>query len=232
MKASRRLGRLVQDVAARMRRRTAPTPSTARWVVLDVESTGLDPARDHLLAIAAVALRMDRARPEIDLADSFDAVLQHEMRHTDKANILLHGIGVGAMRAGLVPADVLRHFDQWAGDAPRLGFHVAFDRALIERAEREALGRVQPALWLDIEPLAAITHPKAQPAQAAQAAKVGALDEWLLHFGIPCLQRHQAMADALATAELLLRLWPRLQRECRGGDARALARLAAARRWL
>jgi DNA polymerase-3 subunit epsilon len=64
-----------------------------------------------------------------------------------------------------------------------------------------------------------------------QEAKASALDEWLEHFQIPCLQRHQAAADALATAELLLRLWPRLRRET-GGELAALERLAASRHWL
>lgn len=199
-----------------------------RWIVLDVESTGLDPTRDRLLAIAAVAVQVAGTRPQVDLADSFDAVLRHpspEAAGTDKANILVHGIGVGAMRAGHEPAQVLRRFAQWAGDAPRLGFHVAFDRAMIERAEREHLGRASPALWLDLEPLAAVAHPD---------VKARALDEWLAHFAIPCLKRHQAIADTLATAELLLRLWPRLQREA-GGQALTpakLAQLAAARRWV
>ena len=206
----------------------APATSATRWILLDVESTGLDPTRDRLLAIAAVALRLSAGRPQVDLADSFDAVLRHETpepARADKANILVHGIGVGAMRAGHVPAQVLQRFADWAADAPRLGFHVAFDRTMIERAEQEHLGRVVPAFWLDLEPLAAVACP---------GVKARALDEWLAHFRIPCLQRHQAIADTLATAELLLQLWPKLQREA-GGEPLSpavLARLAAARRWV
>lgn len=222
-----RWAELRQRVAGAARQADGATPAT-RWIVLDVESTGLDPTSDRLLAIAAIALQVSGHRPQVDLADSFDAVLRHESPQaagTDKANILVHGIGVGAMRAGSEPGQVLRRFAEWAGEAPRLGFHVEFDRAMIERAEREHLGRASPARWLDIEPLAAVAHPE---------VKARALDEWLAHFAIPCLKRHQAIADTLATAELLLRLWPRLQREA-GGDAPSpavLARLAAARRWV
>lgn len=202
-----------------------PAAEPARWVVLDVETTGLDPHTDRLLAMAAVALHRRGDRLEIALADSFEAVLRHDAPRADKANILLHGIGVGAMRGGAEAAEVLGRFAAWAGSAPRLGFHVAFDRAVIERhwrAHRRTLGALPAAPWIDIEPLAALAHPE---------VKARALDEWLDHFGIHCLERHNAAADALASAELLLRLWPKLARECSGRVA-ALAKMADGARWL
>jgi DNA polymerase-3 subunit epsilon len=193
-----------------------------RWIVLDVESTGLDPRRDRLLAIAAVAVHRCGEHLEIALADSFEAVLRNEAATPDRQNILVHGIGVGAQRAGAEPLQVLSRFAEWAGESPRLGFHVAFDRALIERTERENRRPVTPARWLDLEPLAALACPD---------VKARALDEWMDHFGITCLQRHHAAADALSTAELLLQLWPRLRLES-GGRVDRLIKLAAARRWL
>jgi DNA polymerase-3 subunit epsilon len=204
------------------RRRAAAGPE-ARWVVLDVESSGLDPARDRLLAIAAVGLRPVGERLEIDLADSFEVVLKSGGGSTvDKANILVHGIGVGQQRSGVAPARALEAFEQWVASAPLAGFHVGFDRALIERAAREALGRAPALRWLDLEPLAAVTHPQ---------VRARALDDWMGHFGIPCARRHEAAADTLATAELLLRLWPRVRAE--GATTfDAVARLAASRRWV
>lgn len=204
------------------RRRSTPAAGDSRWIVLDVESSGLDPTRDRLLAIAAVGLRHEGRRLEIDLGDSFEVVLRCDGGGAvDKANILVHGIGVGQQRAGVPPAAALEAFEQWAAGAPLIGFHVGFDRELIERAGRAALGRKPVFRWLDLEPLAAVTHPQ---------VRARALDDWMAHFGIECAQRHQAAADTLATAELLLRLWPRVLAE---GASRFddVARLAASRRW-
>ena len=204
----------------------APPLDDARWVILDVETSGLDPSRDRLLAIAALALRHRDGCFRAVPADSFEVVLRHDAAAVDKANILLHGIGVGRQAAGVPPAEALTAFERWAGDSPLLGYHVAFDRAVIERAARLALGRAlrqaAAARWLDIAPLAAVGHP---------AVRAKALDDWLDHFGIPVAARHEAAADTLATAELFLRLAPALRRS--GIRSFAQARKTAAQaRWL
>lgn len=195
----------------------------ARWIVVDVESSGLDASRDRLLAIAALALRIDGRRAAIALGDSFEIVLHSEAATPDKANILMHGIGVGAQRAGVEPAEALAAFERYVGNSPLLAFHAAFNQTLIERGFEAALGRRFANSWLDIAPLAEVLHPQV----AARS-----LDEWMQHFGIVCAQRHQAAADTLATAELLLRLWPALLKELRQPRFAAAARLAAQRRWV
>jgi DNA polymerase III subunit epsilon len=194
-------------------------------LVLDVESSGLDVRRDRLLAIAAVAVRTDGARPAIDLGDSFELVLRQPEAESppDKANILLHGIGVGSQRAGQDRVTALQAFARFAGTSPLLAFHAAFDRGMIERALRAEQLPPLPNPWLDIEPLAAVLHPQ---------VLARSLDEWMAHFDIRCPVRHQAAADTLATAELLLRLWPALRAELKPPGFAATAALAAQRRWL
>ncbi len=206
------------------RRRPTPAGSTERWLVLDVESSGLDAASDRLLAVAAVSLRFDAQHAWMELADSFELVLRQpeDAAPPDRANILVHGIGVAAQGRGLDPAQALQRFETFAGDAPLLGFHVAFDKQLIDRATQAQLGRRLRNPWLDVADIAALLRP-------GVAART--LDDWLAACDIPCTRRHQAMADALATAELLLQLLPSARAEGVAGF-RGLTRLAARRRWL
>ena len=194
-------------------------PEVRRWIVLDVETSGLNPHSDRLLAIAAVALDVspDFERIAIVIGDSYEAVLKQDLP-SSKDNILVHRIGAQAQADGRPPIEVLEEFRAWLGDCPLLAFHSAFDEAMLSRAY--ALAGLKPLHneWLDIELLAKITGVN---------PSLRALDDWLGHFGIECAVRHQAAADTFATAELLMRLWPYLKREASSWSSlRSIARQA------
>jgi DNA polymerase-3 subunit epsilon len=204
----------------KLRPRRAADPS--RWVMVDVESTGLDPRHDSLLAIAGVALEVDwqRRRLAVRPADSFEATLFHA-GEVARSNILVHGIGVGRQRAGMPPEAALAAFDQFTAAAPLLGFHCAFDATMIDRAARLAGNAPVRRSWADLEPLCAVL---------CEEIPARSLDDWLAHFGIRCTARHNAAADALAQAELMLCIWPRLARQCNSWSD--VMRLAEQARWL
>lgn len=193
----------------------------ARWVVIDTETGGLDPAHDPLLAIGGVAVDADGVRA----GDSFEIVLRHE-GPADRHNVALHGIGREAQRAGTPCGEALRAFVEWAGSAPRVAFHADFDRAFIERAAREASMDLPRAPWLDLAPLAAaLSH------EAERNDRRTTLDQWLARYGIACDTRHNAASDALATAELLLRLRADAARQ-RASSLADLERIARHAKWL
>ena len=201
-------------------RRIEERNQSQRWIMLDVETTGLDPSADQLLAIAAVALRFTptTGRLEVAVGDSFEIVLRQD-KPSAKDNILIHHIGVQAQAEGIAPTEALEQFRAWAGDSPLLAFHAAFDQAMIERALRRFHLAPLANEWLDIEPIARLVGGN---------TKARALDDWLTHFGIQCAVRHQAASDAFATAELLLRLWPATRKEANSWtQLRKLARNAA-----
>ncbi|MCC7217861.1 MAG: 3'-5' exonuclease [Burkholderiales bacterium] len=191
-----------------------------RWVVVDTETSGLDPQRDALLAVGAVAVDADGIR----VADSFEVVLQHEAAG-DAENVAIHGIGWGAQRAGTPLADAMPAFAAYVGAAPCVGFHASFDRTVLARAFAAAGAGAAPSRWLDVAELAAALHPD----QHKRGER--SLDDWLARYGIETASRHTAAGDALVTAELLLRLQAQAAEQGSRGFA-AISRMARQHRWL
>lgn len=165
---------------------------TSRYIVVDVETSGLDPIRDKLIAIGAVAV----TGGQIDMDDVFEVVLQQPAPSTHE-NILLHGIGGIAQATGNDPTEALLSFLTYAGNAPLVAFHAAFDETAIRLAIKKHLGSTFKPAWLDLALLAPALYPKL-------AAQHRTLDNWTGQFGIGNFARHSALADAYATAQLML----------------------------
>jgi DNA polymerase-3 subunit epsilon len=163
----------------------------SRYVVADVETTGLSLEKDKLISIGAVAV----GNGLIDVKDAFQIVLRQEEASTT-ANILIHGIGGSAQREGVEPADALIAFLQYIGKAPLVAYHARFDQTMIEKAMQEHLGLKLGLPWID---LAWIMPDVIREHTLAEEG----LDNWLQLFEIENIQRHNAVSDAYATAKLL-----------------------------
>ena len=161
-----------------------------RYVVVDVESSGLDVYDDELIAIGAIAISEGR----IAYDSGFYEVLRQERASSDD-NILVHGIGGTSQTEGGDPTEILLKFLELIGTAPLVGFHAAFDEAMIRKAFRRHLGKKFERKWLDLAWLAPAILP-------AHAPALKSLDDWCEGFGVLNLRRHDALADALATAQL------------------------------
>ena len=171
--------------------RTAAFDHT-RVVVVDVETTGLNLMTDTLISIGAAAVVNGR----IALDDSFSVVLQ-QRESSRKENILIHGISGSAQREGMPPADALLAFLEYLGKSPLVAFHVAFDETMIKRALHQYLGISFKRPWLDLAYVMPVLCPELMRSHRA-------LDDWSSYFDIRNDDRHNAVADALATAQLLL----------------------------
>ena len=163
---------------------------TGRFVVVDVETTGLNLARDRLVSIAAIAMTGQGIR----LGETFEVILRQETASA-RENILLHGIGGTAQVEGDPPAESLLGFLEFVGKDPLLAFHAAFDAGMIRKAALRHLGFRLRHPWLDLAILAPALFPELGERRRS-------LDEWSAHFAIPNYARHDAMADSLATAQL------------------------------
>jgi DNA polymerase-3 subunit epsilon len=123
------------------------------------------------------------------------------------------------------PAEALDALIAFVADAPCVGFHCAFDQAVLDQAAGRAGIALPRWRWLDVAALAA--------ALDAPRYRDGCrdLDGWLAATGIEVAARHNAAADALATAELLLHVRARAESGERTNFG-ALSRISRQQRWL
>ncbi|AIS18503.1 DNA polymerase III subunit epsilon [Pseudomonas rhizosphaerae] len=172
-----------------------------RWVVLDLETSGLNLNKDEVLSIGAVVIE-DGA---VDFSQQFERTLLREQPRLG-ASVLIHGLGPEAIAAGQAPAHALLDFMTFVGDSPLLAFHAPFDEHMLTRALKASLGYTLQHPFIDVAALAPMLCPDA-------ALREAGLDDWTAHFGLQVGERHHASADALVTAELAMLLFSRARRQ-------------------
>lgn len=189
------------------------------WLVVDVETTGLDMRRDRLLAIGAVVVEGTVIR----FGRSFEVVLRQQTV-SGSENILIHRIPGRQQLDGVDAAAALADFLAFSQKLPCVAFHAAFDESMLKRAFAEHLGLDFSPPFVDLAMLAPALVPEAP-------ASTRSLDQWLAHFSIVIHARHRAVADAVGTAQLFQVLLDRaMARDF--ASAAALIKLARGQRWL
>lgn len=173
----------------------------AEWTVLDTETSGLDVRHHTLLSIGAVRVRETR----VVMSESFYREIRPE-HASDRANVLVHGIGHGAQLSGEDPARALAAFMAFAGGRPLVAYNAPFDRVMIETAVERHLGLRWRPTWIDTADLVKSMFP-------GEATELKTLDDWMGRFGIVHYERHNALADALCTAQLFQILLARASHE-------------------
>ena len=155
-------------------------------VTLDIETTGLDPKRDHIIEIGAV--RSERGREEAAFQSFVNPGIPIPSFITN-----LTGIRDEDVAGAPAAAEALQEFAEFVGDCPVLAHNARFDLSFLQ-----AGGILQENLVLDSVELAILLLPQ------AQRYSLSALAESL---GIELKNAHRALEDARATSELYWMLW-------------------------
>lgn len=167
------------------------TPPADEVVSLDLETTGLDPAKDRILRLAAVPVRGGR----VVLSERFERWVAPQ-RGFGIESIRHHRILPGDVAAADPEAAVVADFLRWLGPRPLLGYCIDFDLAILDRAVRANTGFPLPHPRIDL----AEVHLAWQYRRSPETAVRASLDRILEDTGVPPLRRHDALADAAATA--------------------------------
>lgn len=196
----------------------------ARWCALDFELTGLDPREDEIISFGAVPIEAGRVR----LAGAVSSLVR-PARELREASIRVHGLravdlaSAPALDAAIEP--LLR-----AITGRRLVAHTAaVERAFLGRALRTRRVRLRGAI-VDTEVLGRLwLHER-----DGRLVRHLALGELARALGLPADRPHDALGDAVTTAQAFIALADHLDAshaETVGSLARAGRRLDAARRF-
>ncbi len=176
-----------------------------RFVVLDSETTGLDPRRDRLVTIGAVVVRSG----EILLEDSFEALLKVAY---NTSSVTVHGVTREQAEAGLDEAEAVAAFVRYLRDGVIVGHHIGHDIAVLSAATERHFGFALANRHLDTMELT--LHLERDGAFAGMPPiRSFSLDALCALFGVVPHDRHTAPGDAFLTAQVFLKLL-RLAERC------------------
>ena len=173
-------------------------PGEVRFVVLDTETTGLDPRRDRLITIGAVAVWGG----EILLEDSFEVMLKLAYNNS---SVTVHGITRDEAIGGMEEADALAMFLDYLRDGVIVGHHIGHDiealNCACERHFRIKLGN------RSLDTMDLTLHLNDDGAFVGRPMAQGfSLDALCEMFGVAAHDRHTAGGDAFLTARIFQRL--------------------------
>jgi DNA polymerase-3 subunit epsilon len=186
----------------------------ARFVVVDLETTGLRPGQSRICEIGAV--RVDGLAP----AGTFETLVDPG-EPLPRLVASLTGIADADLAEAPGPAEAVRRFLAFAGDSVLVAHNARFDLAFLDREVERLTGRRVAAPVVDTVGLA-----RRLLAGRVSRASLASLSHF---FGTSVRPCHRALPDAQATAEVLIGLLGVAQE--RGAETIAdLCRLAAPRR--
>jgi DNA polymerase-3 subunit epsilon len=191
--------------------------SLARFVALDLETTGPNMHADRIISIGGVSVTARTVRHD----DAFEVVVRQD-HESGVDNILIHQIGGQEQLGGADPVGALVSFLEYLDGAVAIAFRAEFDATVLERELRSCLGIRVRIRFLDL----ACILPALVPGTPNDT-----LDDWAWHFGLPPIGRHHAIADAYANAQLLLLALDRA-RQLGLDTTRDLLSLQKSQRWL
>jgi len=216
----RRLAALRQRARQRAREDRSITSglfTLARFVAVDLETTGPNMHADRIISIGGVAVTGRTVRHQ----DAFEVVVRQD-QESRVDNILVHQIGGQEQRAGEEPIGALLSFLEFLDGSIAVAFRAEFDATVLRRELHEWLGIRTRLRFLDLAVVLAALFPNTPN---------DSLDDWTAYFKLPPIGRHHAIADAYANAQLLMLALDRSQRVglVTAGD---LLDLEKSQRWL
>ncbi|MFM2044683.1 MAG: hypothetical protein RLY86_3259 [Pseudomonadota bacterium] len=162
------------------------------FVVFDTETTGLQPSQgDELVSIAGVRIVNNR----ILTGETFQTLV-NPGRAIPAASTRFHGIVDSMVEGAPKPAEAVAQFRAFCGDSVLVAHNAAFDLKFLKMKQKAA------GVRFNLTVLDTMILSRQIQGEDGQHS----LDGIAERLGLPIVDRHSALGDALATAAIFLRL--------------------------
>jgi DNA polymerase-3 subunit epsilon len=166
------------------------------YLAIDLETTGLQPKRDHILSVGYLVVRGDR----IDLGSA-----RHRLVHTERAipeeSAVIHQITDDQAAGGAALKGVLTELLAELAGKVMIAHHARVERGFLNLACERLLGGGLLVPVVDTQAVARRTFERRQVAFKGSDLRLHALGD---RYNLPRYGAHNALSDALAAAELFL----------------------------
>lgn len=181
--------------------RSPPWDSVVYWSV-DLETGGLDSTADPVLAVGMVPIRSGM----ICLREAFRTLVRpEEGSRITPASVQAHQLVLRDLEEAPSLSDVLPEVARRLGEGVMLAHHAAIELSFLRRSfERAGLRWTSPRL-VDTRRLLLRKARLQDPNVSTEAVALNLARARAEH-GLPEYQAHDALSDAIATAELFLAL--------------------------
>jgi DNA polymerase III subunit epsilon len=174
--------------------------SEGKFVVLDVEASGLDPKLDKILSIGAVKI----VNNQIEINNSFEVYLTQSIFNPDVVPI--HGILQNGNIEKVTEQDAMRKLVKYMDNHIIVGHSINFDISIIN--ETLKLYVKDKLLNKSLDTASLYKRWKGGDYKSSDSTSLDVLSD---EFNIPKSDRHNAAGDALITAILFMKLVSRLK---------------------
>ncbi len=179
------------------------------FLVVDCEMSGLNPARDSLLSIGWVRIR----QMQIDYGSR-----RHVLMHSPQAvgdSVVIHGLSDQQLAGAASASKALSLLAHQAEDTVLVFHHAVLDLAFLQRCARQTFACPMPLAYVDT-----MLIEKRRLDRQGKSASLQ-LNLCRDRYGLPPAFAHNAMSDAVATAELFLAQCAHLKTRPGRGDGEA-----------
>ncbi len=166
-------------------------------VVLDTETTGLNPKKDEILSIGAVILKDNK----ILINSSFECFIKPS-GNIDHESIKIHHIRECDLAHAIEPEKAIRKLLDFIENRPIVGYYIGFDHKMLSRYTKRIIGIKLPNQTIELSNMYYRRYRKSSSYEFVDLK----FDTIMNNLDLPYLGKHDALNDAIMSAMMYLKL--------------------------